>query len=86
MKKLLLIAALASTSAFAYTDKEVGYCGSYHLLLKHYDNVSDIAKKAKHTETMQSHARAFIAIAGRSAADAVTIGRASCKAIGYAQN
>ena len=63
-------------------DKDVGYCGAYHLMLKNYDYVKRVALKAQDIPTMQRYARELIDIAQTDPNRALKRGMMACMSLG----
>lgn len=89
MKLLILVALLATSSlTHAATDGAdrknalIGFCGAYKLILKDYDGAASVANMSTELPLTQFSAKQYIALAKADIAQAVEVGKKSCKAIG----
>jgi hypothetical protein len=85
MKQLiiLVLCVLFTTHAYAALPHLVGYCGAYHLMLKHYDEVNELTRMTSDVGIMQHYARELVRRARTDPQGAYREGRFACQQLNF---
>ena len=93
MKKLLILAALVGTQAFAAPSDErdtwVGFCGAFHLIkaeqknpTSNYNKVSAIAAMASNKNVSQAAANHYVKNFTKDIGHSIRVGENACSLLG----